>query len=302
MRRDRIRIPAALLLVWLATLVAVVGMPGHAMAQAKEYHMDRFDTDITVNTDGSMDIVETLTFVFTSGTFRRGLRTWELNKLEGITVTSVAENRNSTLRYYTEEAFDPDNSTAGVPGTYGIENDGKELRVRWIFGTTANATRTFLISYHVNGAIRVYANVNTLAWYAVPPRWESPIDQTRVSATFPTGIVTNNWVVASYPLAGVSKEDNIIVWSANSGLENGFEVAVDIPRYALSFNKPSWQDSFDQQYAGQSDINNNTNRTGIFGDTNVFKSLIDFGGFVSSMVSLFESILRRLVIWYVGGV
>lgn len=295
MRRDRIKVSAALLLVWLATLAAVA-MPGRALAQAKEYHMDRYDAAITVNADGSLDITETLTFVFTSGTFRRGLRTWELDKVEGITVESVAENKDSTLRYYTEGIFDPDDSATGVPGTYGTENNGGELRLRWIYGLTSNTSRTFLLTYHVDGAIRVYGDHDEFDWYAVPPEWASPIDKSHVQVTFPQGSNTSIWPVASVPSnAEVSRQNNMIVWTASSGLDAGFEVGAKIPKGVLSANKPSWQAEVDRQEQQQAQAQNNLDITSLPW------TMMGLGTFIMSVLSLLGGIFIRLVLFFVGG-
>jgi hypothetical protein len=298
MRNPRAKISKAMLPVWVAALAAALCLgllPGRASAQTKEYHMDHYDSTITVNADGSMDIVETLTFVFTRGTFRRGSRIWDLDKVEGIRVTGVAEESNSSLVPYLEGDFDPDTSTTGITSTYGIENTGSTLRLRWIFGTTTNASRTFQLAYHVDGAIRVYDNRNELDWYAVPPEWGSPINRSRVNVIFPEGINTSSWDVASVPTqASVSKQGNTITWSTSSNLEKGFEVGTHIPKNALSIPKPSWQDSFDRQQTGQLDSASGTAGSGL-------GSFMNIGFFVFSGIVLFGGILWQLVGWLVLG-
>src|SRR3954469_11758749 len=109
-KRGRYSLVIALfgLAAFLLPALMRAAFPERAVAQTKIYHMDRYDSDISVNTDGSLDIQETLTYVFTSGTFRRGLRTWELDKLDNITDIKVAENRNGLYVNYREAGFDPD--------------------------------------------------------------------------------------------------------------------------------------------------------------------------------------------------
>jgi len=254
-----------------------------------------------------MDIMETLTYVFTSGTFHRGLRTWDMGRVGGITVNGVTETNYPKLTTYTKGAFDLDNSTTGVVGTYGTENDGTQLRLRWIFGDTTNATRTFQIAYHVDGATRVYSNYDELDWYAVPPDWGASINASRVSVIFPSGTDTSNWDVASVPKdAEVSKKGNTITWSTGSIPSGGFEVGAKIPLGVLNATKPSWQDSFDQQNPQQSG-----NTGGISGGTPLpiastapedpTRALIDFIIFGASVVLLFGGILWRLIVWYTQG-
>jgi hypothetical protein len=304
------RLLLAVLLFWLVGFVAAIALPGQAFAQSKDYHMDRYDSTITVNADGSMDIMETLTYVFSSGTFHRGLRTWDLARVDRITVNSVTETNSlkpGKGLTFAKGAFDPDNSTTGVVGTYGTENDGTQLRLRWIFGDTTDATRTFQIAYHVDGVTRVYSNYDELDWYAVPPGWGAAINASRVSVTFPVGTDTSSWDVASVPKdAEVSKQGNTITWSTGSIPSGGFEVGAKIPKGVLNATKPSWQDSFDQQNPQQSG-----NAGGVSGGTPLpivstapedpTRALIDFIIFGVSVVVLFGGILWRLIVWYTQG-
>src|SRR5215216_4238721 len=84
--------PAILALILLSVLMPIgLVLPQRAFAQAKSFHMDRYDTDVTVNADGTMDIVETLAYVFDQGTYRRGSRFIPLDRTESITNVSVEE-------------------------------------------------------------------------------------------------------------------------------------------------------------------------------------------------------------------
>src|SRR4051812_31073419 len=114
LRRTRLSLVVVALMALVAFVLpvaTVVSQPRSALAQTKQYHMDRYDANITVNTDGSLDVVENLVYVFTSGSFRRGVRTWDLTKLDTITNIKVAENRNGVFVNYRETDFDPDSST-----------------------------------------------------------------------------------------------------------------------------------------------------------------------------------------------
>lgn len=191
--------------------------PVQVMAQGQTYHFEKYDSQITVNADGSLDIVETITYSFDSGTFRRAIRTWDMERLEGIRDISVKEIVGGLPVAYRRTDFDPDDSTAGVARTYGFERDGTELRLRWIYGPTSNTTRTFEVSYHVSGAIRVYENLDRFDWYAVPPRMDVGIENSTVEAIFPEGSNVDNWPIASVPEARVTAQNNTITWSTSTG-------------------------------------------------------------------------------------
>jgi uncharacterized membrane protein len=272
---------------FLLPLLVTLAFPARVVAQTKVYHMDRYDSNITVNKDGSLDIQETLTYVFTSGTFRRGLRTWDTDKLDSISNIKVAENRNGIFIDYRQTGFDSDDSTSGVTGTYGVENDGNTLRLRWIYGSTSNTSRTFRITYHVSGAIRVYDDHDEFDWYAVPPDWGSAIFNSRVQATFPTGSDSSTWEVSSIPSeAELSRQGNTIVWTAGGGLGGGFEVGAKIPKGVLSATKPAWQAAVDQQEQQQQNYDKN------------IRPIINFALFLAGILILVGGILLLIMRWY----
>jgi uncharacterized membrane protein len=291
MQAKRTRLSLVVVLFGLAAflLPAVwgLGAPGSAVAQTKIYYMNRYDSAITVNKDGSLDIQEMLVYVFQNGTFRRGLRTWDTSKLDSITGIQVAENKNGAWVDYQETSFDPDDSTTGVTGTYGVEDNGNgTIRLRWIFGSTSNATRTFRLTYHVNGAIRVYSDHDEFDWYAVPPDWGAPVLASRVPVTFPQGSDTTKWKTATAPAsAEVSKQGNIIIYTANGALNAGFEVGAQIPPGVLNATKPAWQNSVDAQENY---------------DTHV-RPLVDISLFLLGIVVLVLGILWLVMRWYSKG-
>ncbi|MEO8288875.1 MAG: DUF2207 domain-containing protein [Chloroflexota bacterium] len=300
MQAKRARLSFAVAFIWLAALLLPVGIglasPGRAYAQTKSYHMDRYDSEITVNPDGSLDIRETLVFNFTSGSFRRGLREFDTDKLDNITGIKVAEDRNGLFVNYTETSFEPDDSTSGATGTYGIDNAGSSVRVRWIFGNTSNAVRTFRVTYHVNGAIRVYDDRDEFDWYAVPPGWGAPINASRVQVTFPRGD-TADWKLASVPAdAEVSTQGNSAVWTANSRLGAGFEVGAQLPKGILQAAKPSWQANVDQQELQREEDRKKQEEY----DKNV-RPLVDVGLLLLGVVTLIGGVLWMISRWYTKG-
>jgi uncharacterized membrane protein len=298
--RSRLSLMGALFWVLAVLMPALValGLPQTASAQTKVYHMERYDSNITVNSDGSLDIQETLVYAFTSGSFRRGLRTWDTDKLEGMSGFSVTEVRNGLPVAYRETGFDPDDSTSGRQGTYGVEETGSEVRLRWIYGPTSNQTRTFVISYHVDGAIRVYDDRDELDWYAVPPEWGAPIYSSRVESTFPEGSDTSNWKVAAQPSdAEIGRSGNVITWTASGTIsDGGFEVGAQIPKGVLAAQKPSWQLQQDAIEKQQEEENRRQQEY----DRNV-RPLVDFGLLILGALLLVGGILWSVMTWYQTG-
>src|SRR4051794_17405819 len=88
---SRSRLPVLLgllaLLLLPAGLLAVA--PQGVSAQTRSFHMDRYDSDITANPDGSLDVNEKLVYVYDEGSFHRGTRNIPLDKVESITGVRV---------------------------------------------------------------------------------------------------------------------------------------------------------------------------------------------------------------------
>ncbi|HEX8597983.1 MAG TPA: DUF2207 domain-containing protein [Chloroflexia bacterium] len=238
------------LLLALCITAGLALAPNMALAQERQFHMERYDSLIYVNTDGSLDIEETLVYVF-QGQYRRGLRIWETDRLENISDFQVFEVVDGQEVPYDEAGFAPDEpSTSGQPGTFGVE-PGNPTRVRWIYEggpTPSNGTtiKTFIIRYRVEGAIRVYSDRDEFDWYAVPPDWQSPINSSRVEVVLPEVADTSVVTTATVPEdAEVSKQGDTIVYSADGDLEDGFEVGAQIPKGILSATAPRWQGAVD---------------------------------------------------------
>ncbi len=270
------------LLVSLCVPAALVMSPNSALAQERQFHMERYDSLIYVNTDGSLDIEETLVYVF-EGQYRRGLRIWETNRLETIGDFQVFEVVDGEEVPYDESSFAPDEpSTSGQPGTFGVE-EGNPTRVRWIYEggptpSTGTTVKTFIIRYRVTGAVRVYDNRDEIDWYAVPPDWQSPINSSQVEVVLPEGTDTSNFTTASVPGdAGISKQGNTVVFTANNNLDGGFEVGVQVPKGILSPNKAGWQARED------------------------LRPLIDFGVLVLSLLVGAGGVLFVIRRWYIHG-
>ncbi|HEX8227924.1 MAG TPA: DUF2207 domain-containing protein, partial [Chloroflexia bacterium] len=119
------------LMLSLCVTAGVALAPNMALAQERQFHMERYDSLINVNADGSLDIEETLVYVF-QGQYRRGLRIWETDRLETIGDFQVVEVVDGQEVPYDQSSFAPDEpATSGQPGTFGVE-EGSPTRVRWI--------------------------------------------------------------------------------------------------------------------------------------------------------------------------
>src|SRR5690349_5595297 len=101
--RGRRGLGLALLALILVPLGWLAGPAPAAHAQSsdtKTFYYSRYDSEYTVNTDGTFDAVETQTLQYTSGTFQGAFRYWDLSRVEDLNNIHVSENGRE-YRLYT---------------------------------------------------------------------------------------------------------------------------------------------------------------------------------------------------------
>ncbi len=137
----------ALLLVW--QLVVTMRAPDALAARSVEW--SQFDVGIVLLTDGKLSITETQVIDFEEGPFTAGSRNIPLGKVDGISNVRVSEIVDGQKLPYTQVS-----SFNREPATYTVTQTSSELLINWGFSPTTNASRTFEITYVVEGAVRNY--------------------------------------------------------------------------------------------------------------------------------------------------
>lgn len=229
----------------LALVLALSGLaatPQSVAAQTNVYHMGEYNSRITVNTDGSLNVVEELQYVYEQGTFRRGLREIPLNEVDSITNVSVVEVVGGQEVSYRETSFNADDEAAqGVPGTFGTTTQGRKLRVRWIYQPTSIGSRTFRISYKANGAVQVFSDLDRLEWYAIPQD-AARIESSEVSLVLPAGVDASTLATeVSSSRAEKRTQGSAITWTHGSISGGGLKIDVKTPKGVLQATTPGWQ-------------------------------------------------------------
>jgi len=152
-------------------LLALVA-PAHAQ---RTMVIERFDARITVNPDGSIDVVETISPRF-SGTWNGIYRT-------------------IPIKYRTPQGF---NWSVRIELQRVTDGSGQPLRTEasrerhyakyqiWVPGAV-NATRTVVLSYRVHNALRFFENHDELYWNVTGDEWEVPIEAATADIHLPAG-------------------------------------------------------------------------------------------------------------------
>jgi len=138
----------------ICLVVGILVIPINAFA-GKDYVAERFDIDIELKTDGSMQVIETIAFRLMGGPFTYVYRDLEKTRTDGISFVSaeldglpLPVNRETALEWVEVE-------------------DGDPMNVTWHFQPTTDLTRIYTLTYQVSGVVRK-DGTDTIVWMAIP--------------------------------------------------------------------------------------------------------------------------------------
>lgn len=219
-RRGRNAAALVILVIALATMSVMLlsgpAAPGTARRaqvtpEVKSWDFERFDTDITVNTDGSLTVRETEVANFT-GDFHflnRDLTFGKANNTSGRTYGRV--------RFQDIKVFDLQGQPAS---TVKIQNIRGGKRVAISFSAT-NEQRGWVIQYRMTGALIYDSNTNRLYFNTVSNQRDVNIKSSRTTVKLPAGVPMDKVKTVTYvdtsnpPATHTSgREGDILFWQA----------------------------------------------------------------------------------------
>jgi len=190
-------VPKVPLVLLLVTLTATA-----SLAAQRSYSIERFDANIVVNRDASIDVTETITARFV-GSYNGLYRTIPikyrnaqgLNWTLGVALQSARDDAARDLRVET--------SRQGASVKYKV----------WIPGAT-NATRTLVLRYHATNGLRFFDEHDELYWNVTGDEWEVPIRAATAEITLPSG-ATGVRAIAFNGMYGSTGRDGRVVIDGN---------------------------------------------------------------------------------------
>ncbi len=248
MKRALLATPMALLLL----IVAIVGgAPAIAQSTTRSVTWQRFDVDLDVRPDGSLNVTETQVIQFT-GTFQEGYRVVPLDRTSGATNVSVAELVNGQPLAY--------RAGSERPNTFATSTDQDGLHIDWWFPPTTNAVRTFVVRYTALSAIRIYDGGDQLQWRAIYADRTGPVTASNITVHLPGAADPGSVQTAWYTLrpinpfgalrsngAGVVIDGSTVRFTLSSlDANTGAEVRVQFPHGLLTTPPPAWQQDADR--------------------------------------------------------
>lgn len=221
-------VPRVLVLVVLAVLGVLA--PRTAAAQrAGDYDASRFDVAMRVLAGGDLEVNETITFRFQSGTFRRVWREIPTSRTDGVTIL--------------EAAIDGTPVTPGEgPGHIKITGRNR-VKVEWQFEPVGPSVHTFALRYRARGVVFRDGAHDVVRWRLLPSEHRYTIAESRSTIAAPASPAGQPALEARrIGSASHLQEDGAVAILASNIARNGWLIAeVRYPAGGLIAAPPAWQ-------------------------------------------------------------
>ena len=158
------------LIAWVLLAVASLAAPA-AAAGPGDYAARRFDVDVKVVPDGSLDVTETITFDFQSGTFKNVWREIPSSRTDGIGIIDAW--------------MDDDRMPPGDGPGHIIVTGHSRVRVEWQFTPTGPSSHTFRLHYRARGVAYRDGDRAIVKWRALPAEHRYAIGASRITIAPP---------------------------------------------------------------------------------------------------------------------
>ncbi|HEY3291879.1 MAG TPA: DUF2207 domain-containing protein [Anaerolineae bacterium] len=259
----------AIIVCAMATLSVVVLSFSPVAAASKTLEWTRLDSDITVQPNGDLLIIETNVINFTSGSFTFGYRDLDMSRLTDVTAIQVTE-AGKALRIVTSH------------------EDNNILRIKYYFTTATNQERTFKIQYTVHGATRYYNAGDQVYWKAVyADRNGYPVLNSRVTLRLPANAVATQATTYGAAATITGGGENTVTAIAQGAIDSGqeLEIRVQFPHGLITGKPAAWQADFDKQRA--------------YDETT--KPTVDLIVLLGALVILLGGPALIILLWYMRG-
>jgi Predicted membrane protein (DUF2207) C-terminal domain/Predicted membrane protein (DUF2207) N-terminal domain len=152
--------------LFLLAVAAALLCAAQAGAAPGNYKAQRFDV-IARAVNGGLDVTETITFEFQSGTFTKVWREIPLSRTDGITVAGTTVDGI---------AMTPGDG----PGHYAVSRRNGKVRVDWQFAEVGPSVHRFVLRYLAAGVVYREGDADVVRWRALPQEHRYAIDASRI--------------------------------------------------------------------------------------------------------------------------
>ncbi len=207
----------------------VLAMAATLLAASREYRAERFNAAITVLPGGDVEVAETVSFDFQSGSFEKVWRDIPAQRTDGIEILDATMD---DVRF----------STGDGPGHITVRAGGR-TRVEWRFTPVGPSSHTFGLKYRARGVAYTDERGDVIAWRALPTDHQYRIDSSHVTLETPRSPVRTP--VVDRPRVGmatIAVDERVIDVRASQISRNGWiEIETVLPPASVVSSPPAWR-------------------------------------------------------------
>ena len=221
--RDRSRHLVPVLLAIVAALLCAIP----AGAAPGNYKAQRFDV-VARAVNGGLDVTETITFEFQSGTFPNVWREIPLSRTDGITIVAAAVDGI---------AMTPGHG----PGHYAVSRRNGKVRVDWQFAEVGPSVHRFVLHYLAAGVVYREGDADVVRWRALPQEHRYAIDASRIQFE-PAAADVRPPETRRVGTLSASTSSEVTTIEASNIQSNGWIIAeLRYPAGQLAAAEPEWR-------------------------------------------------------------
>lgn len=208
--------------------------PSQAQSPIRGLRAERFDVNLTLLADGSVNVRETVIFRFTEKTFTEVERVLSMDRRDAI-IDVRAFLDGSLLQ---EGRGD---------GQVRIRPGRRSLRVTWKFPKTIDRSRTFTLEYRAMNVLATSNSRAEFAWTVLPSRHRYAIDQARVEWRVPVEAIRVEPTTLDDPRwTSGALSDGWMATRGGIGVNETVELRDAFQASTLALAVPAWQTHADR--------------------------------------------------------
>lgn len=222
----------------------------YARENVTEWYVKDFNSEITVNKDSSLDIVETITADCGSGIDKHGI----------FRILPEVVNVEGKGKIKTPVELISITDSVGNPYNYTTSKNAGNKTVTWKIGDanrTVQGVNVYVIRYKVKNAIRFWNNdFDELYWNLTGNYWDLEIDKAKIKVIFPKEVGSQNTKIDLYAGSLGEKGNNLAnyIWKSENILEfnpsrtiykgEGITAAITFPKNIFIQYKPGFWETY----------------------------------------------------------
>jgi len=220
------KIPSKLLALLLIVIVLFTVFP--LSASAKDYYFPKVAVTVSIQKDGSFDVLEKRTYNF-SGDFHWATYTLEKSGFERLEDFTIEDENGKFVQ-----------NNSATPGTFTFSETASQYAATFYYAAS-NTQKTFTFSYRIIGGIKAYNDVADFYWKLIGSGWDKKTSLFEGYVYFPQEVNESNFYVFGHgPLNGIVEkiDGNGVSYKVNNIPANTFvEARVIFPSSILSMTK-----------------------------------------------------------------